>query len=95
MMKVYIAGKITDNPGHKEQFAEATRTLASQGHTIMNPAILPPGFEHHEYMQVCLSMIDVCEGVFFLNNWQDSKGARLEHKHAKQTRKVMLYQNEI
>ena len=93
-MKVYIAGKITDNPGYKEQFAEAEAKLASQGHTTMNPTILPQGFEHSEYMTVCLSMIDVCDGVFFLTNWRDSKGAKAEHRYAKQSRKDILYQED-
>jgi hypothetical protein len=49
-MKIYIAGKITDNSNFKEEFAKAESTLKSEGHTVMNPAILPAGFEH---MNIC------------------------------------------
>lgn len=58
----------------------------------MNPAVLPAGFEHYEYMKICYSMIDVCEGVFFLDNWQKSTGARKEHAYAKQQNKKIMFQ---
>ena len=91
-MKIYIAGKITDNPNYKKQFAAAERFLRKKGHTIMSPAVLPAGFEHFEYMRICYSMIDVCEGVFFLRNWADSKGAMMEHDYAGNWGKVIMYQ---
>ncbi len=90
-MKVYIAGKITGNPDYKQQFAEAEKKLREKGHTTMNPAVLPDGFEHQEYMRVCFSMIDVCDAVFFLDNWRDSKGANMEYNYAfEQNKGIML-----
>jgi nucleoside 2-deoxyribosyltransferase len=90
-MKIYIAGKITDNPDYMEQFAAADKALQQQGHATMNPTVLPAGFEHHEYMQVCLSMIDVCEAVYFLDNWRESKGAQMEYGYAIQKGKTIMY----
>ena len=90
-MKVYIAGKITGNPNYKRQFAKAERELKTQGHTTMNPAVLPDGFEHHEYMKICFSMIDICDSVFFLSNWNDSIGAQMEHIYARATGKGLLF----
>jgi len=81
-VKVYIAGKITGNPSYKQQFAEAEKKLREKGFTTMNPAVLPDGFEHQEYMRVCFSMIDVCDAVYFLSNWQDSIGATMEYNYA-------------
>ena len=89
-MKLYIAGKITDNPNYKEQFAKSEKALKEQGHVTMNPAILPDGFEHGEYMRICFSMIDVCEGIYLLENWRDSKGATMEHHYALSRNKVVL-----
>jgi len=90
-MKIYIAGKITDNPDYMEQFAIAELFLIKKGHFVMNPTILPPGFEHHEYMKVCFSMIGVCEAVYLLDNWQDSKGAMMEYEYAKSKGKKIIF----
>jgi hypothetical protein len=90
-MKIYIAGKITDNPDYKKQFAEIEKSLQDQGHVTMNPAILPYGFEHYEYMKICFSMIDVCEAVCLLNNWHESKGATMEFDHAVANGKTIIY----
>jgi len=89
-MKTYIAGKITDNPDYMEQFATAESFLKQNGHFVMNPTVLPPGFEHHEYMKVCFSMIDVCEGIYLLDNWQDSKGAKMEYEYATTNGKMVI-----
>ncbi|NLV16063.1 MAG: DUF4406 domain-containing protein [Syntrophomonadaceae bacterium] len=91
-MKVYIAGKITGNPDYKRQFLDAERYLKSQGHITMNPAVLPAGFEHHEYMTICFAMINVCDAVYFLHNWTVSIGARMEFDHAKSIEKILIFQ---
>lgn len=90
--KIYIAGKITGLVGFKERFKEAENKLRSEGHKVMNPAILPSGFEQHEYMRICYAMIDTCEVVYFLDNWKDSVGAKREHDYAKLHNKTIIYQ---
>ena len=92
-MKVYIAGKITGNPDYKKQFAEAEADLRSAGYITMNPAVLPDGFEWNEYMNICFKMIDVCDAVFFINNWIDSRGARMEYQYAGLNRKELMFQS--
>jgi len=89
-LKVYIAGKITDNPDYKSQFAAAETMLRDKGFIPVSPAVLPPGLEHHEYMTICFSMIDVCDGVYLLGNWKDSIGARMEKAYAFQHTKLLL-----
>ncbi|HEY5576230.1 MAG TPA: DUF1937 family protein [Clostridiaceae bacterium] len=90
-MKIYIAGKITGNENYKNQFWEAEKILEAAGHAVMNPANMNGGFEHHEYMKVCTTMIDVCEGVCFIKGWEDSKGAQFEHQYAKITGKTCIF----
>jgi hypothetical protein len=91
-MKYYVAGKITDNPNYKEQFAEAETMLINKGNAVMNPAVLNPGFKHGEYMKVCYAMIDVCESMYFLSNWEDSIGAKMEHDYGVANNKQIEYQ---
>ncbi len=90
-MKIYIAGKITGVDNYKEIFGEAEARLKKMGFTVMNPAILPyPGFEHNEYMQICLTMIDVCDAVCLLDGWEESTGACMEFYHANSNGKLII-----
>jgi len=91
-MKVYIAGKITGLPNYREVFAEKEKELIAEGHTVMNPAVLPyPGFEHHEYMHICKAMIDVCDLVLFMKNAKESAGAKEEMSYAAKAGKAMWF----
>jgi len=91
-MKVYIAGKITGYDNYRRRFAKTAEQLREAGHTVMNPAVLPDGFENHEYMRICYSMIDVCDAVYFMDNWTDSPGAIREHDYATLHNKQMIYE---
>lgn len=78
-MKVYIAGKITGDPGYKEKFGEVAEELERQGHIVLNPAELPEGMKTADYMRICLAMMDCAEAVMFLPDWTESSGAGVEH----------------
>lgn len=96
MRKAYIAGKITGLKNYKAFFLEAQQRLEQEGAAVMNPAILPyPGFEHKEYMHICYSMIDVCNEIHFLPNWEKSKGARLEMVYATQKNKAIHFIQDV
>lgn len=89
--KAYIAGKITGDKDYKAKFDKVEKELRYGGWLVMNPAILPEGFDYEDYMTVCFAMIDVCDTVFFLPDWRDSKGAMREYEHAVCTFKKILY----
>jgi len=94
-MKIYIAGKITGLDNYKEEFEKAERMLKESGHSVMNPAVLPDGFEYEEYMQICFAMIDVCDTMYLLSNWEDSSGAKREHIRAFDNEKLLWYQDPL
>ena len=77
-MKIYIAGKITGDPGYLDKFREEAEKLEGMGHIVLNPAELPEGMSKAEYMRICLAMIDCADSVFLLPGWQGSPGAQLE-----------------
>lgn len=91
-MKIYVAGKITGLDNFREIFEKAVKKLKKNGHNVMNPAALPGGFEYEEYMKICFAMIDACEAVYFLDNWQDGPGAIREHKYASSQNKILMFE---
>ena len=95
MSNVYIAGKITDLENYEELFKAKEEIFLELGYNVMNPCVLPPGFSHQEYMVVCYAMINVCDTVYFLNNWKDSKGASLEFDYAFKYNKTIVFEKEV
>lgn len=87
---IYIAGRITGLENYKEVFEAAEIDLKRRGLTPMNPAKLSAGFEHAEYMHICYAMIDVCDTVYLLIDWMESKGAVMEYKYAVRKRKNII-----
>lgn len=90
--KIYIAGKINGLKDYKQKFKEAEDKLLSKGHICMNPAKLPAGFPYEAYIPICTAMIDQCDAVYMLDNWSNSKGAKVELEYAKITGKKVFYQ---
>jgi len=90
--KVYIAGKINGLNNYREIFKEVEDRLITEGNVVMNPAVLGEGFNYEAYMPICLAMLEACDTVFMLNNWKDSKGAKVEHEYAKLQGKKIIYQ---
>ena len=90
-MKIYLAGKITGDPLYRTKFDTVAKELEKQGHIVMNPAVMPDGFEYEEYMQICFKMIDICNVVCMLPDWSDSPGAKREREKAKRDRKPVMY----
>lgn len=85
-MKVYISGPITGVEGYMQQFDEAERKLSAEENIVINPArvnaALPGETTHEQYMKMSYTMMDMCDIVFFLPGWQQSKGCNLEMQYA-------------
>lgn len=90
-MKIYIAGKITGRENYKADFKSIEEKLIEQGHTVMNPSILPEGFEQTDYHHICMAMVDICDAVYFLPTWTDSKGSHLEMGYARAKGKEIIF----
>lgn len=81
-MKVYIAGKISNNPNYIEDFEKAEAELTELGHVVLNPAKIPNGLGYENCMHICFAMIETVDVVYLLPNWKDSKGANREREYA-------------
>ena len=81
-MKIYISGKITGLDA-KEAFGlfEDAETSIRDicGHEPVNPMRdEKPGLTWAQYLAEDIVLIEQCDAIFLLPNWQDSNGARLE-----------------
>lgn len=93
-MKVYISGAITGNENYKEDFKRGDEEIRAMGYIPYNPARieLPPEADYEEYMTLCLNMIEMCEAIYMLDNWQMSRGANREFGYAAGKDKIILWE---
>lgn len=84
-MKVYISGKISDNPNYMEQFSEAEIKLSAKGYNVINPAKVGAEtiFDYADFMITSLLLLKKCDSIYFLSNWEDSIGSQIEKAVAK------------
>ena len=85
--KLYIAGKITGDPGYRLKFGIAAEAYRKKGYVVLNPARLPEGMQPADYMRICLAMIDTADAVAFLPGYETSPGALLELQYCRYTGK--------
>jgi nucleoside 2-deoxyribosyltransferase len=96
MINIYIAGMITDDPNYKEHFKEAQEYLDRKGFITINPADSNLNFDlgYDNLLHICYAMIDICEGVYFLDNFNNSKGALLEYQYSIKRGKFLMFEDE-
>ena len=86
-MRIYISGAITGTDDYMERFERAELKLRERGEIeIIIPAkvcaSLPETLTHEEYMKICFAMLSLCDEVYLIPPWTDSKGVRRELKFA-------------
>lgn len=95
-MKIYLSGKIsgTDLDYVRRLFDKVAITLRALGHEVTNPLCnglseTDPWEEH--MAKDIINLID-CEGIYMLQGWEDSQGARIEHAVAKEIGLKVMYE---
>lgn len=89
LKKVYISGPITGTQDYLERFEriENELPLIHQGVEVINPAKvnanLPESTTWEEYMRMSQCMLSMCDGIYMMEGWQQSRGANLEYAYAK------------
>lgn len=103
---IYISGKITGDDNYRTKFAMAENRLIRDGYKVLNPVeagdrldmvhkyagLEPPTWI--EYMRKCLVTISGADAVYMLRDWQQSRGARLEHNIASELGITIVYEAE-
>ena len=52
------------------------------------------GMSYSDILLRDLDILSRCDGIYLLENWKDSKGARAEKAFAEATNKIIMYQQE-
>lgn len=96
-MRIYISGPITGEKRYKEIFEKAERELEARGYKVINPAkmdeVMPDDTTWEEYMEVSGALLSFADGIYMLEGWEKSKGARMEYEWAKEQGKNIYQQN--
>lgn len=86
MNRIYISGPITGTDDFYERFAEAEATWSCDGSSVVNPAklndIMPKDATHEEYMRMSFELLDICDAIYMMKGWEESKGANREYGYA-------------
>lgn len=89
--KFYIAGKISGDNDYRAKFNQAKNKLEELEYIVLNPEELPEGLKPADYMEICFSMIRCADVVAFLPDWEESRGATLEHAYCAYIGKTIIY----
>lgn len=90
MMKIYIAGSITNDPNYKEHFKKVKEKILKLGHVPLNPC-KKLGFEYKEYIDMGLNELMQCDAIVMLDGWENSDGAKLERHYAITVGLLVMY----
>lgn len=94
--RIYISGPITGTEDYLKRFKEAEEKLKKQmpKADFINPAGvmagLPESTTWKEYMDIAIRLLDMCDGIYMLENWKDSTGASIEYGYAMAMDKFIL-----
>ena len=95
-MKVYISGKIsgTDLTHTRKRFSDVADKLQSLGHEVTNPLCngLSETDPWEAHIAKDIANLLQCEGIYMLQGWEKSKGARIEQAIAKELELLIMYE---
>ena len=92
MNKIYISGKITGDDNFKKKFKVAESKLRKSGWRIIaNPTSFPAALTWEAYMIQDIRELFTCDAIFMIDDWKESKGAKIEHAIALNCNKLIIY----
>lgn len=98
MNRIYISGGITGVPDAVDHFKKAQEELEKRGYSVINPALLnsimPKDATYEDYMMVCLTLLSLCDSIYMLKGWEQSRGANTEYQYAVDYDYTIIYETE-
>lgn len=97
---IYISGQITglELKEAKANFDRAEVLLLEKGFNPLNPMKVNPPLSAKnwkEYMRDDIVQLFNCDAIYLLDNWQASKGARIEHFIAQEMGLMILTEKDL
>ena len=95
-MRIYISGPMTGIEEFEKAFEKAEQELRLQGHDAVNPVrlsgIIRSDMKYEEWLKLDMALLDVCDAIYMLSGWQNSRGANREYGFALGSGKLILYE---
>lgn len=99
--RIYIAGPMTGLPNYNyHAFDAKAEELRAHGHTVINPADIgraafggkldPSKGALKSLLSLELMALKSCDAIYMLPNWEQSRGARIEHRYAARWGKIII-----
>lgn len=84
VVRVYLSGPMTGLPEmNRPAFAAAALALRAAGYEVVSPAEIDCGtVDWHVCMRKVVAAMLTCHGVAMMEDWETSKGSRIEHRLA-------------
>lgn len=93
--KIYVSGKITGKDNYKEVFTKAEDTLLRLGFAPISPVkAFFEEFTYQDFICVDLAILSRCDGIYMIDGWGLSEGAKLEWRFAKAMGIPIYYSEE-
>lgn len=101
MKKVFISGKITglEECDWRKKFSEGAYKLMLQHGYRLEDIIAPSrlkevflGLDYEQYMRIDLTLLDMCDTIYMLDNYKDSRGAQRELAYAIEQNKKIIWE---
>lgn len=98
---IFVSGKITglEERDWRKKFSEGVYKLMRQhGYKIkdiIDPSRLKevlPELDYEQYMRIDLTLLDMCDTIYMLDNYKDSRGAQRELAYAIEQNKKIIWE---
>lgn len=83
--RIYISGAITGVDNCSVRFCEAENFLKEKGYGVVNPIYMDSvmsSADYEDYMSVDIFLLGMCDAIYMLKGWENSRGANREYGYA-------------